>query len=121
MTNYILTCITVMFIIGVILMVRRLRYEYKMKPVVKLLRSLLTYREYTINGICYQVHKKYPDTDLKQHFKTWPHYSGEVNYPIADPTGVESNKMYFMHNNLWTGVQLKQRQSLIRHIIKEMS
>ena len=58
---------------------------------------------------------------LKEHSKTWEHYSGVACYPIASDT-LESNPgaYYECSHDLWKGRQLEQRQLLAQHLLNNL-
>jgi len=58
---------------------------------------------------------------LSPKFKSWPHYSGMLVYPVpATNKGLTAEIQYHRHIGLWIGKQGKLRRDLCRHIADEM-
>ena len=77
----------------------------------------------TTVGICHHLKQDYrTSTEQFGQFKnlctTWAGYSGNIDYPIPSLEDSISHGDYYLDApNLWVGTQLKQRVSLINHII----
>lgn len=77
-------------------------------------------------GICLLVEDYFPEdtnvdylSDMQDHmnsfFKTWPGFSGDIDFPIA-------GRHEYMHNhNLWTGESGEKRRSLLKYMISEIT
>lgn len=54
---------------------------------------------------------------LKQAFYTWPKFSGDVNFPINDPFGIETAYNAYGRLPGWTGEYGALRFELLDHVI----
>lgn len=81
-------------------------------------------------GICWQFDSPelYSTAELRQYkdsFKTWPHYSGDISFPVPSPDGfTEAIDAYFDKSiDLWdrNTEYGRLRWELLDHIIKELS
>lgn len=54
---------------------------------------------------------------LKQAFRTWPKFSGDVNFPINDPKGIEQAGDVYECLPKWTGEYGALRFELLDHVI----
>lgn len=88
------------------------------------LRSKLGEPSYIpVGGICYNVTRNcvrnYEATaladELATYFPKWPHYSGEIEYPIGG-----EYEFYNGRSHRWTGRSRELRLDLINFIINEL-
>ena len=54
---------------------------------------------------------------LNQAFYTWPKFSGDANYPINDPFGIETAYNAYDQLPKWTGAYGALRFELLDHVI----
>ena len=54
---------------------------------------------------------------LKQTFRTWPKFSGDVNFPIEDPHEILTADNVFARLPKWTGAYGALRFELLDHVI----
>ena len=54
---------------------------------------------------------------LKQAFYSWPKFSGDVQFPINDPKGIETVYNAYSYLPKWTGEYGELRFELLDHII----
>ena len=54
---------------------------------------------------------------LKQAFYTWPKFSGDVNFPINDPNGIETAEDVYVRSHKWIGEYGALRFELLDHVI----
>ena len=54
---------------------------------------------------------------LKQAFYTWPKFSGDADYPINDPHGIETPYNVYAQNHKWIGEYGALRFELLDHVI----
>ena len=54
---------------------------------------------------------------LKRAFPTWPKFSGDVDYPINDPHGIEEPYNVYTQNHKWIGEYGALRFELLDHVI----
>ena len=54
---------------------------------------------------------------LKQAFRTWPKFSGDVDFPIDDPFGIETPDDAYTRLPKWTGEYGALRFELLDHVI----
>ena len=54
---------------------------------------------------------------LRQAFRTWPKFSGDVDYPINDPHGIETPYNVYARNHKWIGEYGALRFELLEHVI----
>ena len=54
---------------------------------------------------------------LKQAFYTWPKFSGDVNFPINDPNGIETAYNVYDQLPKWIGEYGALRFELLDHVI----
>lgn len=78
-------------------------------------------------GICSQfdLYSAYERRQFRDSFKTWPHYSGDISFPVPSPdVQIEAIDAYFDNLGvLWDRDTEygRLRWDLLDHIIKEMS
>lgn len=81
-------------------------------------------------GICsqfdlYGFYSSEERRQLRASFKTWPHYSGDIDFPVPSPDKyMEAVDVYFDEgNDLWDrdAEYGRLRWDLLDHIIKELS
>ena len=81
-------------------------------------------------GICsqfdlYGLYSSEERQRFRASFKTWPHYSGDIEFPVPSPDkSIEAIDAYFDRgNDLWDRYTAygRLRWDLLDHIIKEMS
>lgn len=81
-------------------------------------------------GICSQfdmfgLYSSEERRQFRDSFKTWPHYSGDISFPVPSPDkSIEAIDAYFDNqDDLWDhGTDYgRLRWDLLDHIIKEMS
>lgn len=82
------------------------------------------------SGICWQFEplELYSTAELRQFlnsFKTWPHYSGDIDFPVPSPDkSIDAIDAYFDNlGDLWNRDTEygRLRWDLLDHIIKELS
>ena len=54
---------------------------------------------------------------LKRAFYTWPKFSGDIDFPINDPNGIELAHNVYDHLPKWTGEYGALRFELLDHVI----
>lgn len=55
---------------------------------------------------------------LKEHFRTWVHFSGDCNFPIHVKDSKHTAQEQYEFLNKWEGKQLEARLDLLEHIAK---
>ena len=54
---------------------------------------------------------------LKRAFRTWPKFSGDIDYPIDDPHEIETPHNVFIRSHKWIGEYGALRFELLDHVI----
>lgn len=89
----------------------------------KVLAALIELKPYHTLGLCYQFEKKtnellykaYPS--FEKTLRTWPLYTGILDYPIPDPTGRYCPQEIFTNKDLWIPEYRDLRAQLLDHLI----
>lgn len=56
---------------------------------------------------------------LRTCFKSWKHYSGDINFPVPSPTNDSAQEAYCYWYNKYSGEYGELRLDLLDHIIKK--
>ena len=54
---------------------------------------------------------------LRRAFCTWPKFSGDADYPINDPNGIETADDVYVRSHKWIGAYGTLRFELLDHVI----
>ena len=72
-------------------------------------------------GICHNLRRvsdgRYNDDAIRGMFKQWPHYSGDLIYPVPSPGRGSAMRAYDRRPDLWVGPYGASRMDLLAFLI----
>ena len=69
-------------------------------------------------GICYNLTKGTPITQLQYYSETWEFFSGDSWFPVNDVNSIYNVIDQYHYLGKWEGKQLELRLSLVTHLLK---